>query len=279
MVTHKAPLEKGIGFQQQLSYDEGYDQPKSTTTVDASNGIIGGRFTYSKTDAKDYKIKGDEDKKLAIAQNNDLNSESASFIETKDLGYSSESSSARISAQTGNDSAIDIDWENWTGKDMALIHGSTISDAAIVQYDRMDRNLQAIAFRKDTLGDLNDFHIKYAKQSQFQAIGSIAQGVTLNSQQLNLISDLVLDNLMIKFGGEIIYDNAETLVYSEQDYYGAFSNLEYLIQNWTIFGGVRWNQWTTTQKLLDGANEEVASQLVGISGSTPPKEHAAPPML
>ncbi len=276
IITHAAPLKKGLGFQQRLTYNQAFDLRKSTTTVDASTGKLGIRLSYSKTDSRGYNIKGEEDKKSAIARANFLGGMQPAALEIKDLGYNTESLTARISAKAGSDGIIDIDWNNWIGKDMTLMYGVTIADAIIIQYDRMDRNSHAISYRKESLGALNNFHIKYAKQNQFQAIGRNAIGVTLDSEQINIASDLIIDNLIIKMGAEVTLDRAKTLVYSEQDYYASFVNLEYILNDWTVFGGVRLNKWQTKQKLLSGTNVAVAEQLVGISGITPPREYSSP---
>ncbi|HBK72419.1 MAG TPA: TonB-dependent receptor, partial [Flavobacteriaceae bacterium] len=277
IITHKAPLKKGVGLKQTLGYDEGYDKKKSTTVIDASTGKVGVRFSYSNTEARDYKISGEADKNLAIERSNIMNTMSPTFLEINDLGYNTESLYARLSVKAGQDGIIDIDWNNWTGKDMTLLYGApTIDEAILVQYDRMDRNSHAISYRKDNLGKFSNLNFKYSKQSQFQAIGSNAIGVKLNSEQVNLVSDIYIDDLIVKVGAEIIKDNARTLVYSTQDYAGVFTNLEYINNDWTLFGGARWNQWDTTQKLLSGTNRVVAEQLVGISGITPPKNTSAP---
>ena len=278
VITHRAPLEKGYGFKQKISYDEGYDKKKTTTIIDASTGKIGGRFSYSLTNSNDYKIKGDEDKEYIIAKFNDLNQDSESTIKVDNLGYDSEAANLRLSAKVGSDGIIDIDWENFTGKDMVLVHGVAIRDALLIHYQRMDRNLQAISYRKENLAGLSNFHIKYAKQYQLQKIGTVGQGVILNSEQLNLITDLELNNFIFKFGGEVIFDDADNQIYSTQDYQGLFANAEYLADSWTFFGGLRANRWTTTQRLQDGTNQDVANQLVGISGITPPKETIHPTM-
>lgn len=276
IITHTAPLKKGLGIQQRLTYNHAFDSRKSTTILDASTGRIGVRLSYSKTDSRDYRIKGTKDKKLAVYRANFLGSMQPAALKVEDLGYNTESLTARISAKIGNDGVIDIDWNNWTGKDMTLMYGATIADAIIIQYDRMDRNSRAISYRKDSLGLLSNLHLKYAKQKQFQAIGTHATGVTLNSQQVNIRSDLILNDLIIKMGAEATIDKAKTLVYSEQNYYAGFVSLEYMFSDWTVFGGVRLNKWQTKQKLLSGTNVSVAQDLIGISGITPPREYSSP---
>ena len=276
IITHKAPLKQGLGLKQRFTYDEGYDLKKSTTIMDASNGVVGARLSYSKTLSEDYKIKGEDDKKLAISRSNALNSMAPNFLPINDLGYRSEFLSARVSSKIGSDSIVDFDWNNWTGKDMSLIHGPSIGDAIIIQYDRMDRNSHAISYRKDNLALLSDINIKYAKQTQFQAIGSSAIGVQQDTEQFNITSDLNFDNLMLKMGTEVIQDRAKTLIYSTQDYYGAFTNLEYIVADWTFFGGARFNQWQASQKLFSDTNISVAQNLIGISGITPPRTNSSP---
>lgn len=277
IITHKAPItEEGLGFKQRLSYDDGYDQHKSTTIIDASNGIIGGRFSYTTTEAKDYKISGDNDKKLAVARSNALNSMQPNALEIKDLGYKSVAKTATIGIKSGKDGIIDLKWDDWTGRDMSLIHGATIGDAIIIQYDRIDRNTQSISYRKNRLGDLNNINFTYSKQFQYQGIGSNAIGVKLDSQQFTAVSDLNFDNLLIKLGAEVINDKAKTNVYSNQLYHAFFTNLEYVDENFTLYGGVRANHWRTNQKLFSDTNVNVAENLVGISGITPAKEDFSP---
>lgn len=267
--TLGAELEEGVGFSQRLGYDGGYEQSKSTTSVNASNGRLAARFTYAEGESRDYNIRDQDGKKFAISKANFDNSLSSNYIETHNLGYRAESTSVRLSAKAGEDGVFSLDWDDWVGKDMSLIHGPAIRDATIIQYDRMERDFTALSYRKDRLGAFNNFNAKFARQTQFQAIGAHAQGVTLESDQLNLVADYTSGDWLTLFGAELIADQAETLVYSEQDYIGVFANVEYVRDQWTLFGGARWNDWVTRQKLLSDANAEVAQQLLGISGITP----------
>ncbi len=276
IITHRAPLERGAGIEQKVAYNQAFDQFRSTTVVNASTGKLSGRFSYVNTKANDYRIKGEEDKELAIARANFAGSLTPTFLEVDNLGFNTESFDAQIGLKLGDDGVIDLKWNDWTGEDMTLFYGVSIDDAIIVQYDRMERDTQSITYRKNFAGLFSDISIGYTQQSQFQAIGAHAIGVKLNSRQLNTGTRLHFNDVMLTIGGEVILDDARTAVYSEQDYYALFAHLERTWNKWTGHGGVRWNHWATRQRLLATANRVVAGDLVGISGITPEKKDDAP---
>jgi|ACQI01.1.fsa_nt_gi outer membrane receptor protein involved in Fe transport len=276
VVTSQAAFKKGMGFKHQLSYDEGYNKRSSSTQLEASTGDIGARVIYTREDARDYKISGEKDKEIAIARTNSLNNTSPTAIPVKDLGYESESISTRVSAKVGEDGIVDVNLDRWIGKDMASIHGVSISDATVLQYDRMDRDFMSAGYRKSKLGFIDNFNIKVANQTLFQAIGKNARGTNLESRSVNFFGDIFIDKLDLKVGGEFVFDNAETLVKSEQDYYAAFASAEYKMGDFTVFAGGRYNHWDTRQIPYKGTNIVVAEDLIGISGITPEKQNASP---
>jgi outer membrane receptor protein involved in Fe transport len=274
--THQTHLSKGWSLSQTAAYDGGYEKSKYTTRVQGGTGRFGARFTYDNTESRDYNIKGESSKKLAIAEANFYNSLRANYIETHDLGYQSDSTTLRLGGQIGDDGRVDLDWDRWTGRDMSLIHGPSISDATIIQYDRMEYDLKALAYRKERAGNFRDVIVRYAHQTQKQMIGAQALGVRLETDQLNLSTFHTQGDWLNRMGVELIRDEAETLVYSEQDYAGLYANTELQLNQLTLFGGVRWNRWTTRQRLLADANADVAEQLLGISGITPSKTVTEP---
>lgn len=279
IITHKAPQEKGLSLEQRVGYDQGYDLRKYTTILEGSTGKIGGRISYTKADSKDYKIGGDEeDKKFLIEKVNFLTQDDTAAIPVDNLGYNTDNINVELNIKAGEDGVVDLSWSDWIGKDMSIIHGATIYDAGIIQYDRMTIDTKRASYRKEELGWLRDLNIQYAQMRQNQIIGASGDGVILNSKQLNFISNYFGNNYILKFGAEARFDDAKTRVYSEQDYFGLFVNGEYLMDDWTFFAGIRSNHWTTEQKLLDGTNRELAGQLVGISGITPKKTVSSPTM-
>ncbi len=273
--TVRAPTEKGIGFKQKLGYDEGYNQQQSTTMVKGGTGRFGALFMYSIDNAKDYKIGGQDEDTELILNKYDLEQQFQSNPQTiKNLGYDSEAITARGSALLGDDGRLDIDWDRWMGKNMTMIHGDTVdSSAGIIQYKRMDRDRTSASLTKEKLGILEDLEFKAAKQSLYQ-LGSSA--TKLDSTSFTGSFNIPIQRLDLTFGAEAILDEAETLVYSEQDYYAAYASFEYNLSKWIFSGGLRANQWTTRQKLLNGTNKAVAEQLLGISGITPEKTVSNP---
>ena len=265
VITQTVPIEKGASFQQKISYDDGYNQKKSTTIIEGSTGSIAARALYTISKASDYKIK--EDTAAIIKKQNDFAEMSGAegSVLTKDLGYDTTSFSGGLAIKLSEDSILDIGIERFFGKDMVIIHGSTIESIPnLIQYNRMDRDSDSISYRKDSLAELSNLHLKYNQQKQRQLIGENGEGVKLNSQQLNFASDWQVDDYIFKFGGEIIKDDAETNVYSTQDYYAGFLSTEYLASDkLTFFGGARWNSWTTKARFLRLENEGVSCELEG----------------
>lgn len=268
--TRRAPLEKGFGFKQKLGYDEGYGQTQSSTTLEGGTGRMGALIIYSRDKADDYKIGGDnKDKKILINNANRDRQVQTNALKVNDLGYQSEAITARAGVKLTDKVRLDLGWDNWLGKDMNLIHGESIGEAGIIQYERMERNRSTATLAAKQWGWLYDTELKLANQTLYQK-GENSE-TELDSVTASFRSTLPLADWDIQFGGEAVFDQADTLVYSEQDYLGGYLNLEYNVSNWILSGGVRLNQWQTRQKLLDGTNPVVAEQLLGISGLTPEK--------
>lgn len=268
--TKPVQMNQGIGVSQKFAYDEGYDKTSSTTSLNAGMENFGAKVTYTKESSNDYRVRGDADKKYAISKTNALNAVN-STVTVKDLGYDAESLSAKLSGKFATDSQIDLDYDQWIGKDIASAHGSTMQDAMIMLLARKERESKSITYRKDNLGIFNNFSFKYNKQSLLERQQEGGYTETLDSDNFNANLFLNWHQLKASFGLEAVLDKAVTAVYSEQDYYAGFTNLEYDFGTWTGFAGVRANYWATRQKLLPGANAELASQLIGISGITPEK--------
>lgn len=279
IITHTAPEKKGASLKQRVTYDQGYALKKYTTVLEASTGTIGARVSYTKADSTDYRISGDDkDKEFLIEKVNFLTQDDTATLPVSDLGYNTDNLTVDLNIKVGEDGIIDLSWNDWVGKDMAVIHGPTIFDAGIIQYDKMTIDTKRISYRKKSLGKFKDINVQYSQMKQNQIIGAKGDGVKLNTKQLNLVSDYFTDNFIIKFGGEIRLDDATTRVYSTQDYYGLFANGEYHKDDWIFFAGLRMNRWKTEQRLLDGTNSIVAGQLVGISGITAAKTVTSPTM-
>ena len=268
--TQRVPLDKGFSVSQKVGYDEGYDKKTATTSVNGSIENFGAKVTYTQEESNDYRVRGDVDKKYAISKSNALN-EVNGTVSAKDLGYDAESLSVKLSGEFATDSRIDLDYDEWIGKDIASAHGSTLEDAMVSLLERKERESTSISYHKENLGIFDHFSVKYNKQSLLERAKQDGYTETLDSDNLTAQLFLTREKLQATFGMEAIWDKAETAVYSEQDYYAGFVNLEYDFGSWTGFAGVRGNHWATRQKLLSGTNADVAAQLVGISGITPEK--------
>ncbi|PID43242.1 MAG: TonB-dependent receptor [Gammaproteobacteria bacterium] len=273
--TLSAPSKRGVSVRQRASYNEGYGKTQLATTVAAGNGRIGGLIMYSQDDASDYKIAGQaEDTELLINRYR-LDQEMSTGSKTlKDLGYDANSLTARGRVDFGSKTRLDLGLDRWQAKDIVFIHGNTTDrSASIFQYDKMKRNRHTISLHRTELANLENIEIKLANQQLYQ-LGS--SETILDSNTVSAGFDLAVGDARLLLGGELILDEAETLVYSEQDYFAGYLQLEYEISNWIFSGGVRANYWATRQRLPAGTNEVVASQLLGISGITPEKTTAEP---
>ncbi|MDM7321921.1 MAG: TonB-dependent receptor, partial [Gammaproteobacteria bacterium] len=241
------------------------------------NGNVGASVTYSYEDATDYLIAGgDRQKELLISRSNDAAEFNPSSLTVSDLGYKAESIRARTAAKVLGDGRIEASVDRWLGKDINFIHGSTIGEALVIHFDRMQRDTQALRFRKKTLGVMEDVRVTFANQKLLQKGGANALGTTLNSNSLNLSGLLRNGALRTYIGAEVTLDDAKTMVSSTQDYYAMFANMEYVLGDFVLSGGLRGNWWRTTQELLEGSNPSVARDLYGISGMTPPMDASSP---
>lgn len=268
--TEAVPFEQGIGVSQKVAYDEGYDKTSATTSLAAGIENFGAKITYTEEKAEDYKVRGDQDKAYAITKSNALNQVN-NTVTVKDLGYDAEALSVKLSGKFAQDSQINVDYDEWIGKDIASAHGNTLEDAMVTLLARKERESKSISYQKEKLGIFDHFSIKLNQQSLLEKAREDGYTETLDSDNVQANLFLNWQQLQASFGVEANLDKAVTAVYSEQDYYAGFINLEYDFGAWTGFAGVRGNHWATRQKLLSGANADVAAQLIGISGITPEK--------
>ncbi|MFP6819157.1 TonB-dependent receptor, partial [Acinetobacter sp.] len=153
--TKPVQMSQGIGVSQKFAYDEGYDKTSSTTSLNAGMDNFGAKVTYTKESSNDYRVRGDADKKYAISKTNALNAVN-STVTVKDLGYDAESLSAKLSGKFATDSQIDLDYDQWIGKDIASAHGNTMQDAMVMLLARKERESKSITYRKDNLGIFNN---------------------------------------------------------------------------------------------------------------------------
>lgn len=266
--TQAADMTPGIAVTQKLAYDEGYDKTTATTTINTATENIAARISYTQEKSEDYKVRGDVDKQYAINRSNALNAVSNS-ITVKDLGYDAEALSAKLSAKFATDQQISLDYDEWIGKDIASAHGNTLEDASVMLLARKERQSTGITYQKEQLGIFHDISVKLNQQQLMERATEDGYTEYLDSKTLQLNGFIEKGDLQVSLGLEAVLDEAETAVYSEQDYFAGFANLEYDFGQWTAFAGIRVNHWETRQKLLAGSNPEVAAQLIGISGITP----------
>ncbi|MBN4054589.1 TonB-dependent receptor, partial [Nitrospira defluvii] len=76
-------------------------------------------------------------------------------------------------------------------------------------------------------------------------------------------------------GGEAVFDEADTQVFSDQNYRASYVSAEYWQNKFTYLAGIRLNQWDIKAKLKPGRDAEIAGDLVGVSGSSVPKKETA----
>lgn len=276
VITNKASDIDGFHFKQRFSYSQSTEQKKSTTDVGAGNGRFGAKVSYTKTDSDDYNIVGDDGKEFALSQYNDLNNESENVIKVDDFGYHTKSLTTDLNAKIGDNGDLDFSWNDWNGKDMTLVYGDTIESANIIRYNKKTKDTKRLSYIHREIGNFDNIQANISKINQYQKIGIYGSGVTLNTEQATLKSEYIQGDLLMTFGAEAKDNDAKTLVYSTDEYRAAFLNNEYAFEKFTLFAGARYNSWTTTQRLLDGANADVAEQLVGISGVTPSVTKKAP---
>lgn len=268
--TQATNFTPGVEVGQKFAYDEGYDKTSKSTTLSGAIENFAARVSYTEEESNDYKVRGDADKTYAISRSNALN-EVNGGVTVKDLGYTAEALSAKLTGRFGKDQQLSFDYDEWIGRDIASAHGNTLEDASVMLLERKERQSAGVTYQKQQWGIFDNISLKYNHQELMERATEDGYTESLESDTLQANWFLNQGALQASFGVEAVFDQAETAVYSEQDYYAGFVNLEYDFGAWTGFGGLRANQWTTRQKLLAGSNPEVASQLIGISGITPEK--------
>lgn len=276
--TSRAPIKDGVQVSQKHAIDQGYDKYSTSTNLQGGYAGIGAKLIYSKQQAEDYKVRGGNTA-LAISNSNLLNGVSGqNTIRISDLGYQSESLSGQINTLIGEDLLLSMGFSQWEGRDLAFAHGQTLQDSLVSLTDRLQRDTWSMSLQDAQMGELQDVHVRLAQQTQRSRTTPQAMDQTLDSDSVQATAKWRYGSAdsLLQFGAELSQDQAVTAVYSEQDYASLYAHVQQDLRHWNLFAGLRLNHWQTRQKLLAGANQQVAADLIGISGLTPENTVSAP---
>lgn len=242
--------------------DNGYDMSRFGTSLGASYGGLYLDFGHIYMHKKTRAVKDKKAQQAIIDQTNQDEERLDTKYELKD--FASTSSNTNLNASFNrSDYAASYKFDRSLQKDLTIAIG--VDDPRAFHYDEMNKDSHN--FRFDFTPNLNVFqnarlNINYSKQQRRQ----IEFLTTLSTLQTRLDTQSIVGDMTLDFGLQYTKDDAQTRVFSLQDYLSSHLQTQYFWDDF-IFGlGIRANYHQVTQQLRPGENKDLALELVGVTG-------------
>ncbi len=278
MVTSSVSTDDHLDGGYSFNYDQGYGMFKHHVNFSAGYKGFGLAIYGGKTRADDYRMDNQAKLDEVILRTNVLDERLGTGDEITDLGYDDQSWAVQGKYAINNDSSISLSHEDYKAEDISFTHGADTS--RVFNYDEYSRRANRFNY---SLTPANDnsliFNLYNQEIEKIIRLAASENSTVLESWGANIAAKRhINDDLLLLAGGEYIHDEAATNAFSEQDYYAAYANLEYVLPNYqalTVTGGIRANHWRIEQALRPGQSQDLADQLVGVSGLIDPRNETA----
>ncbi|MFQ5587714.1 MAG: TonB-dependent receptor [Nitrospiria bacterium] len=273
ILVESKEIEKGdhLKLKYTFGYDDGLEKTRHATSLSGGYKRLGAALSYSRTDAEDYKVKNREKLQAVIDRSNAQGEGRTGADRLTDLGFNEETAGLKLGYQVVPDHRLSFQYSDYEAEDITFVIPSTI-DPTLFHINQLTRETRQIRYRIEKLGFLKDMNLAYSDQElvRVEAAPSI-----LESRSVSASGGILIHGTRLSIGGEFVNDEADTQVFSEQDYIAGYINAEHIQGDWTWLGGVRVNRWDVQAKLKPGRDASIAGDLVGVSGSSRPKEETA----
>ncbi len=245
-----------------FGYDDGTEKTKHATSLSGARSGFGAALSYSQTDADDYKIKNRAKLDVAIRRTNEREERLGTPFEIKGLGFEDESLSLHLGYRINAKHKLSFQHTDYEARD--IFSNRADVDSTISQVDLLTRKSHQARYQIKNLGVFQDISLSYADQELTRRV--VVARTILESESINFSSVIPINNTTLTFGGEFVDDQADTRVFSEQNYVAGYVSAEHLHKDLTFLAGVRANHWEVRAKLLPGRDPSIVNDLVNVEG-------------
>ena len=248
------------------NYDGGYDKTNGSMTASAGAKGFQLKLTKSKGEAKSYKVKDAAKLQQTITKSNYQQDRINTIYEIDDLSYKDEALDIRGGYHFQDGTRIQALKNDYEAEDIHFTHKGV--DPTIIVYDIYEKSSKRVTLDRPSLGEVTAPLIS-AEESSILREANSSSGVSrvkLDTQAFLMRGQVHLALSSLDFGLEYRKDEAETAVYSEQDYWSSHLSWSFPTGDWDISIGLRGNHWKSKHGLKPGMDPAIATQLVGLAG-------------
>jgi len=276
MRLRKLGSENHAGVRLKGGYESGYE--KRTTGVSVYGGYEGFGLHISKANNKAdaYNVKRKNRLSNLIEKTNDQDERSGTPYEIESLGFDDTSQNIIAQYMLSNGGLIQYILSDYEVNDATFTHGS--ADDRVFRIDHMERSGKALLGEFFDIGFADRIELIYGVQTTSRedyAYGNKSRSL-VDSTQAGLRAESMFGEVAFKYGFAYYDEDATTLVRADIKYYGLYAQAERRFGDWTLHGGLRYNTWRSEQLTNPNQNQDVAADLVGISGNIGVKHESAP---
>lgn len=247
-----------------FNYDGGYLLEKHIAKAELKYKDLFVSVGGSLASSDGRKVK-DEAKQDSILH--DLDEESGTKYAIQDLGYESDSLDLMANYQFMDHANIFYKRYESHADDITQAYGAT--NPQVFHYKDFDFESNNAGLNlKEFLG-FQKADLIYSDSKQYKATHATSDSldeVFLESQTVKLMLEKQVDSFVFLGGVQYTKDDADTLTLSNQDYFAAYLNANYIGKIFSYNVGIRYNKYKVRQELKPGQNPDTAKDLVGVSG-------------
>jgi len=265
--TKEISEEDHLKLKTTFAYDDGTEKTKEGITLSGSKYGLGLALSYSQTDANAYKVKNQAKLDAIILRTNEQENRTGTPFEIKNLGFEEESLSLNLGYRINPDHKLSFQYSDYEAADISFTHGAV--DSLVFRVDALTRKTQQARYKIEDLGILQELSLTYANQELTRRVGEARS--LLESKSVNLSSSIPVKNTILSIGGEFVADEADTQVFSNQDYAAGYVSAEHVQGDFSYLAGVRANWWKAQAKLPAGRDPAIVNDLVNVEGQFNPE--------
>lgn len=246
------------------TYDEGYYLDRDNLFLELFKYGIYANYSTTSINSKDRAVKNKQKAQKIINDTNDLGERWNTPYELENFGSKQDMHHYTIGTRMGNFEGVYKNSNSQT-KDATMAVG--VEKPMAVHFDSFDKTSQKA--KLSYFGEffdlaLLDLGTQEQKRETMGSLGLSRVELSGDSLRLELQKKILIDKINI--GVEIAKDKAQTLTFSEQDYYAFWLDNALFFDRFIFNIGARLNIHEVRQNIIPGSNKDVAYEMVGVSG-------------
>ncbi len=264
--------EDHLSLKYRFGYDDGFEKAKHTISLSGAKRGFGAALSYSRTDAKGYKVRDKVKLHEVIDRANNSDEERTGSDRLTDLGFQDESLTLDLNYLINENHSLSFKHSSFEVEDSTSIIPAFRPTLFHLHF--LSRESDQVRYQIKSLGRLQDIHLAIADQTLVRE-ETENEAFFLDSQSANARGSFSIQNTKLTLGGEVVFDEATTQVLADQDSWAGYISAEHIQGKLTYTAGIRANRWELESEENPNNNSEDLSPLVGSTLDSESKEEAA----